>query len=198
MKNLNATKKGRKQHKGNNTLRIIGGNWRSRKLPILNAQGLRPTPDRVRETLFNWLQQDILNARCLDLYAGTGALGLEALSRGAKSVNFVEKSPAVAKQLEENCELLKAHNANISEEDALNFLNNSSDVYDLVFLDPPYRQGLLEKSLHKILSNSLIHEDSLIYAEHESEEQIDWANFGLTIKKEKLAGQVKCFLLQLT
>lgn len=191
-------KKGQKNRKGTNTLRIIGGEWRSRKLPVLDAQGLRPTPDRVRETLFNWLQQDIQNSRCLDLFAGTGALGFEALSRGASFVTFVEKNAAVAKQLQANCNLLKTAKAKIIQDDALHFLtqNTENNSYDMIFLDPPYRLGLLESSLKKIISNSLIHGDSLIYAEHEAEESIDWSEFNLTVKRETSAGQVKCCLLE--
>ena len=109
MKNRTATKKsGSRNKKGTNTLRIIGGEWRSRKLQFLDAPGLRPTPDRIRETLFNWLQGDIYNTLCLDLFAGSGAIGLEALSRGAKTVDFVEKNAAASKQLNSNLKLLKS------------------------------------------------------------------------------------------
>jgi 16S rRNA (guanine966-N2)-methyltransferase len=104
-----------------NTLRIIGGEWRSRKLLFIDAQGLRPTPDRIRETLFNWLQGRILGANCLDLFAGSGVLGLEALSRGANQVDFVEKNKAVAKQLESNLGLLKS-DSNVYHQDALDYL----------------------------------------------------------------------------
>ena len=96
-----------KRSSNNNTLRIIGGEWRSRKLPFVDAPGLRPTPDRIRETLFNWLQGNIHGAKCLDMFAGSGALGFEALSRGASDVIFVEKNVACASQLKENLALLK-------------------------------------------------------------------------------------------
>ena len=104
-----------------NTLRIIGGEWRSRKLSFIDAEGLRPTPDRIRETLFNWLQGTIHGANCLDLFAGSGVLGLEALSRGACQVTFVEKNKAVANQLKTNLDLLKS-DAEVHNQDALAYL----------------------------------------------------------------------------
>ena len=190
--------------KNSNTLRIIGGEWRSRKLPFVDAPGLRPTPDRIRETLFNWLQTHIHDAVCIDMFAGSGALGLEALSRGAKEVLFVEKNIACAKQLRENLALLNTH-ANVINEDALSFLNfiDNSDkdtlvtVFDVVFLDPPYRLGLIEKSLRYLASEKLIDKHSLIYLEHESEESFDWNAFGLRVIKEAKAGQVHSFLLEM-
>ncbi len=106
-----------------NTLRIIGGDWRSRKLSFVDAEGLRPTPDRIRETLFNWLQGYIHGANCLDLFAGSGILGLEALSRGATQVDFVEMNQAAAKQLESNLDLLNA-NSNVYHQDALDYLQD--------------------------------------------------------------------------
>lgn len=135
-----------------NTLRIIGGEWRSRKLSFIDAEGLRPTPDRIRETLFNWLQGTIHGANCLDLFAGSGTLGLEALSRGSAQVDFVEKNKAVAKQLESNLVLLKS-DAKVHQEDALDYLQEYKSSkkrgggYNIIFLDPPYRQNLLEKAL---------------------------------------------------
>jgi len=185
--------------KSTNTLRIIGGEWRSRKLAFVDAPGLRPTPDRIRETLFNWVQTHIHGARCLDMFAGTGALGLEALSRGAEDVVFVEKNKTCAQQLKQNIELLKA-NANVIEGDALVFLNSiekPKQAFDLVFLDPPYRQQLLSKSLNYLIDETLIDKNSLIYLEHESEESFDWSKYGLAVLKEANAGQVHSFLLEL-
>lgn len=191
--------------KNANTLRIIGGEWRSRKLPFVDAPGLRPTPDRIRETLFNWLQADIHDAVCLDMFAGSGALGLEALSRGAKEVLFIEKNTVCAKQLCENLTLLSAK-ADVIQGDALSFLAFTGDttkdtlnkVFDVVFLDPPYRQGLIEESLHYLISEKLIDKHSLVYLEHESEESFDWSAFDLTVIKEAKAGQVHSFLLEMT
>ena len=187
---------------GSNSLRIIGGQWRSRKLPFADAPGLRPTPDRIRETLFNWLQGDIHGAICLDLFAGSGALGFEALSRGASQLTFVEKDKKAANQLEINLDLLKAE-AEVHCSDALDYLESlaykkgkkGGCVLDIIFLDPPYRKGLLDKSLRLLKEKNLIDQNSLIYLEHESEESYNWADYDLTILKEANAGQVKCYLL---
>ena len=180
-----------------NTLRIIGGDWRSRKLSFVDAQGLRPTPDRIRETLFNWLQGDIYGASCLDLFAGSGALGFEALSRGAKDVVFIEKNRRAAEQLSVNLAILKS-DAIVFNADALSYLSNISDTqnpFDIIFLDPPYRKGLLEQSLELLMEKKLIKSKTLIYLEHESEESFDWSSFELDILKTATAGQVKSFLL---
>ncbi|MEH6455048.1 MAG: 16S rRNA (guanine(966)-N(2))-methyltransferase RsmD [Cocleimonas sp.] len=184
--------------KSNNTLRIIGGEWRSRKLPFVDAPGLRPTPDRIRETLFNWLQGNIHGANCIDMFAGSGALGFEALSRGAKDVIFVEKNVACAAQLNANLALLNAE-ARVIQSDALGFLSlieKPDTALDIVFLDPPYRQDLIEKSLNYLFAESIIDENSLIYLEHESEANFDWSDFGLQILKQAKAGQVHSFLLK--
>jgi len=195
------TKKGRTgNHSNNNTLRIIGGEWRSRKLPFVDAPGLRPTPDRVRETLFNWLQGNIHGSVCIDMFAGSGALGFEALSRGAKDVIFIEKNTNCVSQLRENLSLMKS-DAKVLQSDALSFLNSMDKPekpFDVVFLDPPYRLGLIEKSLDYLNSESLIDENTLLYIEHESEEQFNWEDYGLRALKQTDAGQVLSFLLERT
>lgn len=183
-----------------NTLRIIGGQWRSRKLPFPDFPGLRPTPDRIRETLFNWLQADIHGARCLDLFAGSGALGFEALSRGAAKVVFIDSQKAAASQLQQNLALLEVDSgsATVCQLDAKTYLQNQANMYapfDIVFLDPPYRKGLLDDALQLIHEKSLITKNSLIYLEHESEESYRWEDYGLSILKEAQAGQVKSFLM---
>ena len=191
-------KKPQTNNRGSNTLRIIGGEWRSRKLQFIDAPGLRPTPDRIRETLFNWLQGKTHNANCLDLFAGSGALGLEALSRGAKNVVFIEKNAVIANKLKENLALLKADAAVIIS-DALSYINNETkakEVFDVIFLDPPYRLGLIEKSLSDLIEKKLLNESTLIYLEHEEEESFDWAEFGLVVLKQASAGQVKSFLVK--
>lgn len=180
---------------GNNTLRIIGGKWRSRKLSFISAPNLRPTPDRVRETLFNWLQRSIAHARCLDLFAGSGALGLEALSRGASEVVFIEKYRPAARQLEQNLALLKASNSVINQ-DAKTYLLKESQAFDVIFLDPPFRQGLLPVMLELIIENKLINNNALIYLEHEAEANYDWQDWQLETIKETKAGQVKSYLLK--
>ncbi len=190
-------KKRQQKRAQTNTLRIIGGQWRSRKLNFPDALGLRPTPDRIRETLFNWLQNKVFNANCLDLFAGSGALGLEALSRGAENVIFVEKNKAVAAQIKSNLVLLKSEHKVINA-DALGYITaqNHSKPFDLIFIDPPYRHGLLEKSLTLIKEKKLLDSNGLIYVEHESEEQINWSEYDLKELKQANAGQVKCYLLK--
>lgn len=120
------------------SIRIIGGQWRSRRLPVLSAEGLRPTPDRVRETLFNWLAPYIGGAHCLDLFSGTGALCLEALSRGAAHVVMVERDAEALRVLRANIERLQAQGANVVAADALEYLAGPAQPFDIVFLDPPF------------------------------------------------------------
>lgn len=129
-----------------NELRIIGGAWRSRKLKFPSAEGLRPTPDRVRETLFNWLRLDIEDARVLNLYAGSGALGFEAASRGAGRVVQVEMNANVRAALDQNRVLLKAEQVEIIQADVIRYLNGPAQVFDLAFVDPPFRHDLLVPS----------------------------------------------------
>jgi 16S rRNA (guanine966-N2)-methyltransferase len=126
-------------------IRIIGGQWRGRKLPVLTQEGLRPTPDRVRETLFNWLAPVIEGANCLDLFSGTGALCLEALSRGAARVTMVERASQVAAQLRQNIETLRATGAEVVQADAVDFLQRPPQRFDIVFLDPPFASDLVAR-----------------------------------------------------
>lgn len=130
-----------------------------------DALGLRPTPDRVRQTLFNWLGQELHGKACLDLFSGSGALGFEAMSRGAKEVLLVEQNPAVHRALNENATLLKATQGKILRMDALQFLAQNTQRFDVIFLDPPYGQGWLEKLLPLIGRH--LAEDGVVYAEAE-------------------------------
>jgi 16S rRNA (guanine966-N2)-methyltransferase len=123
---------------GANRLRIIGGQWRGSKLQFPDHAAIRPTPDRVRETLFNWLQQDIIGARCLDLFAGSGALGLEALSRGADFVTFVDREPIIGRYLNDTLTRLKCTQAEVFSMDALSYLPQITQPFNGVFLDPPF------------------------------------------------------------
>ncbi|MBO0614379.1 MAG: rRNA ((966)-N(2))-methyltransferase RsmD [Pseudomonadota bacterium] len=179
----------------NNLLRIIGGEWRSRKLRFADVAGLRPTPDRVRETLFNWLQTQVPGARCLDLFAGSGALGLEALSRGAGEVVMVEKHPAAARLLRENITLLGAQNALLLHDDAFRYLQRETVGFDLIFLDPPFRQNLLVPVLEAIVDKGLLKTGGMIYLEQEADTTIDFERFNLTIHRATKAGQVQSLLL---
>jgi len=187
-----------KSKKGSNRLRIIGGEWRSRQLPFVEVPGLRPTPDRVRETLFNWLQGSIVGATCLDLFAGSGAIAFEALSRRAGAVVLVEKHARAAQQLSENLQCLEGDSESrgtIVNMDALVYLQKTDRCFDLVFLDPPYRKALLPKALDVIMQRQLLSEQGLIYLEHEAEESFDWGHWGLEVRKQSKAGQVSGFLL---
>lgn len=149
-------------------LRLIGGEYRRRQLPVLDHPGLRPTPDRVRETLFNWLAVATPGARVLDLFAGTGALGLEALSRGARQAVFVEDDARVARQLADNLAALgAAERAHLVTADALAFLAGEPAPFSLVFLDPPFRQGLAGACC-RALEAGWLAEDALVYVETES------------------------------
>lgn len=154
---------------------------------------LRPTPDRVRETLFNWLQPVINGSNCLDLYAGTGALGFEAISRGAASVVLVEQNPLAAEQLQKNIETLGATGICLERSDALQWLQHVRQKFDLVFLDPPFGQGLIEKSCALLQENECLRPGALIYVEAEQDIQIPP---GFTIKKQGIAGQVNYMLLE--
>jgi 16S rRNA (guanine966-N2)-methyltransferase len=130
-----------------NRVRIIGGEWRSRVLRFAPRPGLRPTPDRVRETLFNWLGQDLTGKRCLDLFAGSGALGFEAASRGAARVTLVERDRAAHAALAANARLLGGDSLEVKSADALEFLRTDAGRYDIVFLDPPFDSDLLGRAL---------------------------------------------------
>ncbi|HET8705194.1 MAG TPA: 16S rRNA (guanine(966)-N(2))-methyltransferase RsmD, partial [Pseudomonadales bacterium] len=121
-------------------LRIIGGQWRGRKLRFAAVEGVRPTGDRIRETLFNWLMFDIEDTRCLDLFAGSGALGFEAASRGAREVVLIDRHPKVVEQLNENAKLLNFGGFEIEKTDAEHFLGSKPPAFDIVFLDPPFAE----------------------------------------------------------
>lgn len=149
-------------------LRIVAGNWRSRLLQIAAVPGLRPTAARIRETLFNWLAPRISGARCLDLCAGTGALGLEALSRGAAHCVFVEKSAPAVATLRANAAMLKASGASIHAMDARDYLRQASDTqFDIVFLDPPFAAGLLPELCRLLDAAALLADDARVYIEED-------------------------------
>jgi 16S rRNA (guanine966-N2)-methyltransferase len=179
------------------TIRIIGGRWRSRRLPVLASEGLRPTPDRVRETLFNWLAPIIEGASCLDLFAGTGALCLEALSRGASTVVMVERSAAAQRQLRENVERLGAAGAQVVATDALDYLRSPARGFDIVFLDPPFAVATeMISDCSARLAQGWLRPNAFVYVEaprapREPEVPADW-----TLKKQGLAGQVHYLLFQ--
>lgn len=148
-----------------NTVRLIAGHWRSRKLEFIPSPDLRPTPDRVRETLFNWLQPTIVGARCLDLFAGSGALGFEAASRGAGHVTLVDNNPTLCEKLHSEAERFSADNIEIVNRDAFEFVLKDKQ-FDVLFLDPPFGGGILAKILTTIERNAdLLHDAALVYIE---------------------------------
>ena len=150
------------------SIRIIAGQWRSRKINFPATPGLRPTHDRIRETLFNWLSPYIAGANCLDLFAGSGALGFEALSRGAKQVTFIDNARVVVDALQKNAALLKTDKADFILADCPERVPALSYVpFDVVFLDPPFEQGLIPKTLRWLDNNSLLSPSAFIYIEIE-------------------------------
>jgi 16S rRNA (guanine966-N2)-methyltransferase len=148
-------------------LRIIGGQWRGRKLVIADVPGLRPTGDRIRETLFNWLMHDIAGSRCLDVFAGSGALGLECLSRGAAEITMLEKHSLAARQLRAHCELLQTTSAQVIQQDALLWLEQSENTkkFDLVFIDPPFAAKLWQATIDTLTNQQLLADNALVYIE---------------------------------
>jgi len=173
-----------------NTVRIIGGVWRSRVLKFPDVANLRPTPDRVRETLFNWLGRNLAGAACLDLFAGSGALGFEALSRGAASVVMVETNPAALRALRENATKLGAENVTFVRGDALEFARGERSRFDVVFVDPPYRLGLQAAALGLVAG--LLAEDGRVYVESDA---VIESSGGWAIVKHARAGRVHFHLL---
>jgi len=173
---------------GNSSLgsvRIIGGTWRGRRLPVLQQPGLRPTGDRQREMLFNWLQGAVSGAKCLDLFAGSGALGFEALSRGAERLQAVELTRQAAQQLRENAALLGAQAA-VAHSDWEAFLATDKQQYSLVFLDPPFAEQLLPRVLP--LLEGRLADEAYIYVEDDSAHQPpEWPQ-GWELLKEKTSG----------
>ncbi|CAH0542665.1 16S rRNA (guanine(966)-N(2))-methyltransferase RsmD [Vibrio marisflavi] len=183
-------------HKTSSTghVRIISGLWRGRKLPVHDAEGLRPTTDRVKETLFNWIATDIPNARCLDLFAGSGGLGFEAASRQAEKVTLIELNKQAYQQIKSNIDSLKADNIHVVNSDALSFLEQPGTPNHIVFIDPPFRQGLLEKTMSLLESNNWLAQDALIYIETEKELSLTGLPNNWQLHREKVAGQV-CYRL---
>lgn len=154
-------------------IRIISGQWRGKRLPVLDAEGLRPTTDRNKETLFNWLMAYVDDAYCLDVFAGSGGLGLEALSRYAKRCDFIELDRQACAQLSKNLQTLNvAHSdvATVHQGDALQVLKQlKGNQYDIVFIDPPFYQDLVAPIVSEIVNTNIVSAGSMIYIEHETE-----------------------------
>lgn len=181
-----------------NRLRIVAGVHRGRKLSFPDAKGLRPTTDRVRETLFNWLQPTIHGACCLDLFAGSGALGFEALSREASQVTFVDKSAKVIQQIKTNVDLLSESNrAKVLQADSLKLVETpADDQYDLVFLDPPFVDKVLSNTLRKLIDNQWLTANAVIYQEQDSRNAWEELPEGWSVFREGKAGQAAFRLIK--
>jgi 16S rRNA (guanine966-N2)-methyltransferase len=179
---------------GRNSVRIIGGGWRGRRVSFPDLPGLRPTPDRVRETLFNWLQQRIAGARCLDLFAGSGALGLEALSRGAGHVVFVEQAVAAARSLKEQLIRLGGESrAGVIEMGATRYLracSNHGKPFDIVFMDPPFGRAALAEYVPLVDVGDWMDSGGLVYLENEKAAGVPALPPRWELLKSKSAGEV--------
>ena len=175
-------------------LRIIGGTWRGRKLRFPATADIRPTPDRVRETLFNWLDGVIRGARCLDLFAGSGALGLEALSRGAAHVTFVERDAIAARELRVRLDEWQAAGACVERSDALRYLAGESRPFDIVFLDPPFASELLSGAAALLEARHWLSSDARMYVECEARQGLPPLPAGWQLLKAKHAGEVGYYL----
>ncbi|NBA94034.1 16S rRNA (guanine(966)-N(2))-methyltransferase RsmD [Pseudomonas sp. R5(2019)] len=183
--------KSNKAHGGLGQLRIIGGEWRSRRLSFPDGPGLRPTPDRVRETLFNWLAAHIEGAKVLDVFAGSGALYLEALSRGAASALALDNNPAAVSSLRQNLEILRCSNGQVQQADALRYLQAPASVaYDVVFLDPPFHQNLLTDACNLLEQQQWLAADAWVYTESETVPSTLPMPANWRLHREKKAGQV--------
>ena len=182
-------------------VRIIAGQCRGRRINFPAVVGLRPTGDRLRETLFNWLAGDLRGACCLDLFAGSGALGLEAASRGAAQVILLELNNSAARALSDNIDLLDLKSARVFNADALNWLQqNASDSkpFDIIFLDPPFDSTLLTDAITALTQQStLLAQDAMIYIEAPARQSLDFIPDSWKLHRHKTAGDVTCYLYRL-
>lgn len=194
-----AQSKKQKKISANSKLKIIGGKWRSRLLPVAALAGLRPTTSRVRETLFNWLQNDIPGARCLDLFGGSGALGFEAASRGAASVTILEIQNQAAKILRENIQTLNAEQVQLLQVSAISWLNSnneSAETFDVVFVDPPFDSDYLAQACESLESQGWLSEQACIYLEMNRKQDLPELPQSWSVVREKKTGQVGYYLIR--
>ncbi|WP_443192152.1 16S rRNA (guanine(966)-N(2))-methyltransferase RsmD [Pseudomonas indica] len=186
-----------KRHGGQSQLRIIGGEWRSRRFAFPDAPGLRPTPDRVRETLFNWLAPYVQGARVLDPFAGSGALYLEALSRGASQALALDLNAEAIASLRQHLDTLNCGAGQLLQSDALRYLENQSPTpFDLVFLDPPFNQNLLAPTCTLLEARGWLAKDAWVYTESEAQPSSLGLPANWRLHREKKAGQVYYALWQ--
>jgi 16S rRNA (guanine966-N2)-methyltransferase len=172
----------------NQCVRIIGGQYRGKKISFPEIEGLRPTPDRVKETLFNWLMNEIRGARCIDAFAGSGSLGFEALSRNASQVVMIESSPKAFKSLTQAALAFNRPELKVINVDALSYLRNTKEPFDIIFLDPPFKENYFEECLDIISTGSSLAQGGLLYVESPVEMSLDEEIWSL--RKSKKAGQV--------
>ena len=192
---IRTAKAGNKPQQGR--LRIVAGKWRSRLLLIADVPGLRPTSERIRETLFNWLAPTIHGSRCLDLFAGTGALGLEALSRGAAEATFVESSPIAAATLRDNIAALGASAADVCQIDACDYLQSAMHgKFDIVFVDPPFAAEMHADVCRLIAAAGVLSNEAWIYLEEDRQEPEADLPRGWQTMKTKHAGNVRYSLVK--
>jgi 16S rRNA (guanine966-N2)-methyltransferase len=178
-----------------NRLRIIAGRWRGVPIAFPPLSEVRPTPDRVRETLFNWLQPTIVGASCLDLFAGSGALGFEALSRGAERAVLVDRNPKLAEHLRETATKLRAEGVEVVASEAIQYLRRSAQPFDIVFLDPPYASNLLPE-VCSMLAQGWLAPNGLVYLEAPAESGLPALPMSWALHRSKRAGQVGYHLLR--
>lgn len=177
-----------------NELRIIGGRWRGRRIAFPDARDLRPTGDRIRETAFNWLQRYLPGARCLDLFAGSGAMGLEALSRGADSVVFVDRERVVADAIHANLALLDAANGRVLQADALRLLEGPAEPFDIVFIDPPFSVDIIGRCCELLEQKGWLTAGAMIYMEQDRARAAPAMPANWTLHRQGHAGQVAYLL----
>ena len=180
------------------TTRIIGGSLRGSKLPFRDNRSIRPTEGKTKETLFNWLLNDLDGKTCLDMFAGTGSLGIEALSRGAKEVVFVEKQKILADSLKANLKRLKIYNSSqVLNANAFSIdFDNLPYKFDILFIDPPFGENLIQRSLDFVKSSNLLTPKALIYLECETELELVELTRDLNLLKESKGGQTQYCLYE--
>lgn len=181
-----------------NSFRVIGGSWRGRRLTFPDVAAIRPSPDRVRETLFNWLRWELAGSRCLDLFAGSGALGIEALSHGAASVDFVDSDRRALAAIAEHLKALGSDAGRIHFIDARAFLDGAVQAYDIVFLDPPFAAGLAPALLHALSARAWVRPGGWVYLEQAAADQVPDLPPGWVLHRSRRAGEVGYHLLHRT
>jgi len=184
------------KHQETGQFRLIAGKHRGRKLTFPAVDSLRPTPDRVRETIFNWLFNAPMQANCLDICAGAGTLGLESLSRGAASCTFIELNKSAAKAISDNAATLNESHVQVLNQAAPDALQNLSTAFDIIFIDPPYKLDISQACIELLLKKQLINDNAWVYIENASQDTPITLPQGFELHREKTFGQVRSSLFQ--